>query len=90
MFNLCYCGSAAGYPHAADCPYPLFRATESEEDRWFAAREALADRTAEPRPPDEGPNYRDFAPPKDCYPEDGDEPRYLGCGIWDDGRTDQH
>lgn len=40
MFNICYCGAAAGYDdHAPDCPYPLFRCGEAAENKWLAARE---------------------------------------------------
>lgn len=39
--NICLCGSEAGYPHAHDCPRPLFRCGEAEEARWLAERERL-------------------------------------------------
>lgn len=38
MWNICCCGAEAGYPHASDCPYPLYRGTEAQYDRWLAAR----------------------------------------------------
>jgi hypothetical protein len=38
--NICMCGSQAGYPHASDCPKPLFRATTAQEDAWWNEREA--------------------------------------------------
>ncbi len=41
VFNTCYCGSQASYPHSHDCPYPLFRASEREEDKWLQARADL-------------------------------------------------
>ena len=37
--NICYCGAQAGYPHRDECPYPLFRATPAEEDRWELKRQ---------------------------------------------------
>lgn len=39
--QLCLCGTQAGYPHAFDCPRPLFRATAAQEDGWMAERAAL-------------------------------------------------
>ncbi len=47
MFNVCMCGSAAGYPHAKDCPYPLFRGSDDALEKWDEARERLADRLAD-------------------------------------------
>lgn len=38
--NICICGREAGYPHAADCPRPLFRCSETEMKKWYAEREA--------------------------------------------------
>jgi hypothetical protein len=29
--NLCLSGTQAGYPHVAECPYPLYRATDAQE-----------------------------------------------------------
>ena len=46
--NICYCGSQAGYPHAADCPYPFFRGTVEDEDDWYAARAFGTPATANP------------------------------------------
>lgn len=40
-FQICYCGTQPGYPHPADCPYPLFTAVEKEEKKWQQAREKL-------------------------------------------------
>ncbi len=42
MFQICLCGTQPGYQHAADCPYPLYRCTEKEEDKWEDARKAKA------------------------------------------------
>lgn len=47
MFNICMCGAQAGYQHAHDCPYPLFRGTAAQEEAWDKAREALADAQAD-------------------------------------------
>jgi hypothetical protein len=47
MFNVCYCGKQAGYPHAPDCPYPLFRGTDEDVARWENTRRALLDARAE-------------------------------------------
>ena len=33
--NVCYCGAMAGFPHADDCPYPLFRGTPAQENKWY-------------------------------------------------------
>ena len=39
--SVCYCGASASFPHAWDCPRPLFRGSESEVRRWEAARADL-------------------------------------------------
>lgn len=39
--NLCLCGAQDGYPHYPDCPYPLFRATEAQEETWVNCYEAI-------------------------------------------------
>lgn len=39
--SICLCGAEAGYPHAPDCPYPLFRGSGQQENEWSAARQAL-------------------------------------------------
>lgn len=39
--NFCLCGAEAGYPHAADCPRPLYRCSDSQAARWHADRAAL-------------------------------------------------
>ena len=36
--NICMCGTQAGYPHPASCPFPLFRGTDADVERW--SREA--------------------------------------------------
>lgn len=36
--NFCMCGVQAGYPHYAECPYPLFRGTEQDEQKWMEAK----------------------------------------------------
>ena len=33
--GICFCGSLAGYPHRADCPYPLFRASDAPANPWY-------------------------------------------------------
>lgn len=40
-FQLCLCGAAPGYPHAWDCPRPLYHATEAQEKQWEADRRLL-------------------------------------------------
>jgi rubrerythrin len=40
-FQICLCGAAPGYQHAADCPRPLYRASSTEELKWEAERAAL-------------------------------------------------
>lgn len=44
--NICYCGTAAGYPHRDECPYPLFRGTPTDELRWEEARQRRAEARA--------------------------------------------
>ena len=41
--QLCLCGTTPGFPHAADCPRPLFNASVdgAEEARWVAERDVL-------------------------------------------------
>jgi hypothetical protein len=34
MINICLCGAEATYPHADDCPYPLYRYGERAARRW--------------------------------------------------------
>lgn len=41
MFNFCMCGTAAGYPHKPDCPYPIYRATPAQMADWEDARQEL-------------------------------------------------
>ena len=38
--NVCLCGAEARYPHAQDCPYPLYKATHAQYLAWGAARRA--------------------------------------------------
>jgi hypothetical protein len=33
--NICLCGTQAGYPHDKLCPYPLYRGSEEQEQRWL-------------------------------------------------------
>jgi hypothetical protein len=37
--NICMCCSQAGYPHAADCPFPCFSGSRAMEDAWELARQ---------------------------------------------------
>lgn len=46
-FQVCLCGTAPGYPHAKDCPWPQYRATAEQEEKWDEAREHLADKLAD-------------------------------------------
>lgn len=39
--NFCLCGAEAGYLHAADCPRPLYRCSESQQEKWERDRQAL-------------------------------------------------
>ena len=41
--NICWCGAMAGYLHSADCPYPLFRGSDAEIDKWLDARAQRSD-----------------------------------------------
>lgn len=43
-FQICLCGAQPGYPHAADCPRPLFGSFELSNPQliqWEAERAAL-------------------------------------------------
>ena len=45
LFNLCLCGAQASYPHAAECPYPLYNCRDDKRaDEWFEACRALVAR----------------------------------------------
>lgn len=44
MFNVCMCGAGAGYPHESDCPFPLYRASAAQEQRWLDAREVIREK----------------------------------------------
>lgn len=35
---VCFCGVEAGYPHRADCPYPMYRGGITVEDAWLEAQ----------------------------------------------------
>jgi len=48
-FQICCCGSAPGYPHRADCPRPLFNATDSQFEQWEKEWLALKEQTDEAR-----------------------------------------
>ena len=37
--NICMCGVQAGYPHAPNCPYPLYHGTETQYAAWRRAYE---------------------------------------------------
>ena len=39
--NICMCGTQASYPHAPDCPYPLFRGSQADQKAWESARQQL-------------------------------------------------
>lgn len=41
MCDICFCGTQAGYPHAEDCPFPLFRGSDETQARWFAEHKRL-------------------------------------------------
>jgi hypothetical protein len=32
--NFCCCGAQAGYPHRADCPRPLYNASDAQFEAW--------------------------------------------------------
>ena len=51
--NICLCGAEATYPHAADCPWPQYRCTDAQADRWQEARAALRDSADFFAPPEE-------------------------------------
>ena len=40
--SICLCGAMAGYPHAPDCPYPMYLSTDREIERWNTARTAMS------------------------------------------------
>ena len=46
MMQVCLCGTQPGYRHEPDCPYPLFRGSDTQQDMWYAAREAARERIA--------------------------------------------
>lgn len=35
--NICLCGTEAGYPHDACCPYPLYRGSSNQVVAWEMA-----------------------------------------------------
>ena len=39
----CLCGAEAGYPHASDCPRPLYRAGGEQAERWRVERQKVRD-----------------------------------------------
>ena len=39
-FNICPCGTQAGYPHAPECPYPQYNPTEVQLEKWEQAKKA--------------------------------------------------
>lgn len=43
MTNICMCGTQAGYPHPATCPYPLYRGSDDQIDQWLEAAGDLVD-----------------------------------------------
>lgn len=92
--NICYCGAQASYPHAADCPYPLFRGSDAEGERWDRARDTLREELrAEPVDPlafDEGAECENAARELgECDPEyaDVDEAGQLALGVPGDQRA---
>ena len=38
--NICFCGSEEGYPHATDCPRPMFRGSVKDAEKWEQERRA--------------------------------------------------
>jgi hypothetical protein len=38
MTQICHCGTQQSYPHAPDCPYPLFSDAPALVGEWTAAR----------------------------------------------------
>jgi len=61
-FQVCLCGTQPGYPHAADCPFPLYHSGEEAMARWDRER-ALLREVATPKlaagPIDIEPEYAD-------------------------------
>lgn len=48
--NICMCGAQDGYPHAEDCPYPMYKGGALKESQWLDARRELRKkRKAEPK-----------------------------------------
>lgn len=35
------CDAMPGYPHAADCPYPLYRGSRKMVDEWYRERDRI-------------------------------------------------
>uniref|UniRef100_A0A6M3LSV6 Uncharacterized protein n=1 Tax=viral metagenome TaxID=1070528 RepID=A0A6M3LSV6_9ZZZZ len=40
--QICCCGAEVGYTHRRNCPYPLYHATDSQYDKWVAARKKIS------------------------------------------------
>jgi hypothetical protein len=42
-FKICLCGTQPGYPHAFDCPYPLYISKPSQSDyiKWNTQRNII-------------------------------------------------
>lgn len=38
--NICMCGQQDGFGHALDCPRPLYRGTEAQQEAWGRDRDA--------------------------------------------------
>jgi hypothetical protein len=41
VFGICQCGAFASYPHAEDCPYPMFRNDTKSISEWEKAHSEL-------------------------------------------------
>ena len=46
--NICMCGAEDGYPHADDCPRPLFRGSEEDQRRWRREHQELSTQKEDP------------------------------------------
>lgn len=49
--QVCLCGAQPSYPHARDCPYPLYFDTPALVSKWEAARAQLRSQSQPERSP---------------------------------------
>ena len=39
--QICLCDAMPGYPHTADCPYPLYRGSRRMVEDWYRERDRI-------------------------------------------------